>query len=65
MMKMAKKEDYLTTTPKKEKVTIENGNRFPNLKNVAGDSVDEHKLLEEANITTITEAEIGQQNENL
>lgn len=62
---MAKKEDYLTTTPKKEKVTIENGNRFPNLKNVAGDSVDEHKLLEEANITTITEAEIGQQNENL
>ena len=45
-MKIVKKEDYLTNTPKKEKVTIENGNRFPNLKNVAGDSVDEHKSLE-------------------
>jgi hypothetical protein len=65
MMKMTQKEDYLTNTPKKEKVTIENGNRFPNLKNVAGDSVDEHKSFEEANITTITEDEIRQQNENL
>jgi hypothetical protein len=65
MMKIVKKEDYLTTTPKKEKVTIETGNRFPNLKNVAGDSVDEHKSLEEANITTVTENEIRQQNENL
>jgi hypothetical protein len=63
-MKMTEKEDYLTTASKKKQVTIENGNRFPNFKNVAGDSVDEHKLLEEANIG-LSEGEIGQQNENL
>lgn len=63
-MKMAKKEDYLTVASKKKEVTIENRNRFPNLKNVAGDSVDEHQLLEEANIG-LSEGEIGQQNENL
>jgi hypothetical protein len=61
---MAKKEDYLTTAPKEQQITINNGAVFPNLKNVAGDSVDEHKYLEEAN-TIIAGDEIRQQNENL
>nr|WP_090638387.1 hypothetical protein [Neobacillus massiliamazoniensis] len=61
---MTKKEDYLTTAPKEAQITIQNGAIFPNLKNVAGDSVDEHKFLEEAN-TIITGDEIRQQNENL
>lgn len=61
---MAKKEEYLTTAPREPQVTINNGAIFPNLKNIAGDSVDEHKLLEEAN-TIIAGDEIGQQNENL
>ncbi|EKN65795.1 hypothetical protein BABA_18572 [Neobacillus bataviensis LMG 21833] len=61
---MAKKEDYLTPAAKEPQVTIENGSIFPNKKNVAGDSVDEHKYLEEAN-TIISGDEIHQQNENL
>jgi hypothetical protein len=61
---VAKKEDYLTTAPKRTVMTINNGAIFPNLKNVPGDSVDEHARLEEAN-TIIGASEIGQQNENL
>jgi hypothetical protein len=61
---VAKKEDYLTTAPKKTVVTINNGAVFPNQKNVPGDSVDEHSRLEESN-TLIAAGEIGQQNENL
>lgn len=61
---MAKKEDYLTTAPKEEQITINNGAVFPNKKNVPGDSVNKHKELEEAN-TLIAADEIGQQNENL
>ena len=61
---MADKKDFLTTAPKKEQMTLENGSRFPNLKNIVGNSVDGHKELEEANIT-ITGDEIRQQNENL
>jgi hypothetical protein len=60
----AKKEDYLTPAPKSEQFTINNGAIFPNQKNVPGDSVNEHKFLEEANMI-IAEGEIGQQNENL
>jgi len=60
----AKTKDYLTTAPKKEAVTIENGSIFPNDKIVPGDSVDEHKRIEEANIL-LTGDEIAQQNENL
>ncbi|MBI0575922.1 hypothetical protein IEC97_01000 [Neobacillus cucumis] len=63
-MAKAKKEDYLTNAPRQEQVTIENGSIFPNLKNVAGDSVDRHMELTEANIV-ITGDEIKQQNENL
>ncbi|WP_462411857.1 hypothetical protein [Neobacillus sp. Marseille-QA0830] len=61
---MAKKKDYLTTAPKENLFTINNGAVFPNLKNVPGDSVDEHEFLEEAN-TLLAGDEIGQQNENL
>lgn len=63
-MAKAKAKDYLTNAPKEEQMTIENGSIFPNLKNVSGDSVDEHKFLEEANIL-INGDEIRQQNENL
>ncbi|MDP4105324.1 MAG: hypothetical protein Q8935_10235 [Bacillota bacterium] len=61
---MAKKEDYLTNAPKKVQVTINNGSIFPNLKNIPGDSVDQHASLKEAN-TIISGDEIHQQNENL
>jgi hypothetical protein len=61
---VAKKEDYLTTAPKEAQISINNGAIFPNKKNVPGDSVDEHKFLEEAN-TFIAGDEIRQQNENL
>jgi len=61
---MANKNDYLTTAPKQTMITINNGAVFPNLKNIPGDSVDEHKYLEEAN-TIIAGDEIQQQNENL
>jgi hypothetical protein len=64
LINIAKSKDYLTTAPKKSQMTINNGSIFPNNKNVAGDSVDEHKFLEEANII-ITGDEIRQQNENL
>lgn len=61
---MVKKEDYLTNAPKKVQYTINNGAIFPNLKNVPGDSVDQHESLKEAN-AIITGDEIRQQNENL
>lgn len=61
---MSKKRDYLTPAAKKQEITINNGTIFPNLKNVPGDSVNEHKYLEEAN-SLITGEEIRQQNENL
>ncbi|MBO0958385.1 hypothetical protein J1P26_01460 [Neobacillus sp. MM2021_6] len=61
---MAKKKDYLTPAAKEPEVTIENGSIYPNKRNIAGDSVDEHKLLEEAN-SIIAGDEIHQQNENL
>jgi len=63
-MAKTKNKDYLTTAPKESQLTIQNGSVFPNLKNIPGDSVDEHEFLEEAN-TIITGDEIRQQNENL
>ncbi|OLS39860.1 hypothetical protein [Bacillus sp. MRMR6] len=63
-MAKTQKEDYLTTAPKESQITINNGAIYPNLKNIAGNSVDGHKALEEAN-TIISGDEIGQQNENL
>ncbi len=61
---MEKKEDYLTNAHQKVQYTINNGSIFPNLKNVPGDSVDQHEALKEAN-AIITGDEIRQQNENL
>jgi len=61
---MEEKKDFLTTAPQKKQMTIENGSRFPNARNIVGNSVDGHKELEEANLT-ITSDEIRQQNENL
>lgn len=58
------KEKYLTTAPKNIQITIQNRSQFPNLEHKSGDSVDEHKNLEEANIVVAGD-EIRQQNENL
>lgn len=58
------KDNYLTNAPKEENITIQNDGTYPNLKNVSGDSVDEHKNQEVAN-SLIAEKEIGQQRENL
>lgn len=58
------KDKYLTNAPKEEKISIQNDESYPNLKNVAGDSVDEHKNQEVAN-SLMAEKEIGQQRENL
>ncbi|MBM7602200.1 hypothetical protein JOC75_000170 [Metabacillus crassostreae] len=57
------KDKYLTNAPKEEKITIQNDGSYPNLKNFAGDSVDEHKNQEVAN-SLMAEKEIGQQREN-
>ncbi|WP_371321687.1 hypothetical protein [Robertmurraya korlensis] len=59
-----KNNEYLTNAAKQNQVTIQNGGDFPNLKNIPGDSVDEHKNQEVAN-QIITGDEIKQQNENL
>lgn len=64
MMNLAKKEDDLTTIPKKKDRAVEKDTIFPDFINVAGDSVDQDRSLEEAN-TILAENEIGQQNENL
>ena len=61
---MEKKEKYLTTAPEEKKVTIENDSRYPNLKNVPGNSVDGYNDLKDANAILARE-EIKQQNENL
>lgn len=63
-MARATNEDYITPSAKNQQMTINNGATFPNKKSVPGDSVDEHKFLEEAN-TIISGDEIRQQNENL
>ncbi|WP_066061622.1 hypothetical protein [Neobacillus soli] len=63
-MILVTKEEYLTTAPKEPVITINSGGFFPNKKSRAGDSVDMHQYLEEAN-TIISGDEIRQQNENL
>ncbi|WP_075981688.1 hypothetical protein [Bacillus massilinigeriensis] len=56
-------ESYLTNAPKEQKMTIKTDQAFPNLKRVHGDSIAEHKHLEEGN-AIIAQKELGQQNEN-
>ncbi|MGM7724633.1 hypothetical protein [uncultured Metabacillus sp.] len=58
-----KKENYLTNAPKKEQITLQTDGSYPNLKNIDGDSVNEHKHQEVAN-SLIAEKEFGQQQEN-
>lgn len=64
MIILKKEKEYLTNAASKSQMTIQNGGDFPNLKNIPGDSVDEHKELELAN-AIISGDEIHQQNENL
>lgn len=64
MIWLKKNDEYLTNAARQNQVTIQNGGDFPNLKNIPGDSVDEHKDQEVAN-QIITGDEIKQQNENL
>lgn len=61
---LKKNNEYLTYAARQNQVTIQNGGDFPNLKNIPGDSVNEHKDQEVAN-QIITGDEIKQQNENL
>jgi hypothetical protein len=59
------KETYPTNTPIQNKITLQKTDEsFPKQKYVAGESVNEHKNLEDAN-SFVSEKEIGQQNENL
>ncbi|EIJ78141.1 hypothetical protein PB1_11294 [Bacillus methanolicus PB1] len=59
-----REEKYLTHAPKNHEFTIQTDDVFPNSKNFPGDSVDNHKNLEVANMI-VGGKEIGQQNENL
>lgn len=52
------------STPNQPEFTNQTDKDFPHLKNVAGDSVDEHRKIEFANVIIAGE-EIKQQNENL
>ncbi|MCL6574382.1 MAG: hypothetical protein K6T88_22340 [Bacillus sp. (in: Bacteria)] len=61
---MIKKEDHQTTAAKKTHSEFDKGSTLPNKIVVSGESVEEHRNLEEANIIN-TGDEIRQQNENL
>lgn len=63
-MKKDKPNDYFTNAPKQPEITIQTDGTSPNKKNIAGDSVNEHKHLEVANAILGGE-EIRQQNNNL
>ncbi|WP_253701470.1 hypothetical protein [Bacillus sp. FJAT-27445] len=61
---MEKKTNYTTPAIKQPTFTVETGDTYPNPESIPGNSVDEHKQLEEAN-TLLGGDEIRQQNENL
>lgn len=63
-MRKNKRNDYYTNAPKQPEISIQTDGTFPNKKNIAGNSVNEHKHLEVANAILGGE-EIRQQNENL
>lgn len=63
-MKKYNPDDYFTNAPKQPEISIQTDGTFPNKKNIAGDSVNEHKHLEVANAILAGE-EIRQQNDNL
>ncbi|MCU9614484.1 hypothetical protein OEV98_13140 [Caldibacillus lycopersici] len=64
---MKKTKQLLTDTPQEEKVSVstEMNSRYPLQAQhyYPGDSVNEHKNIEEANIM-LSEGEVGQQREN-
>jgi hypothetical protein len=61
---MTKKREYETSAPKEPQVSLVSGNTFINTNHITGNSVNEHKNLEEAN-RILGGDEIHQQNENL
>ncbi|WP_409270298.1 hypothetical protein V1499_12790 [Neobacillus sp. SCS-31] len=61
---MEKNTKYTAPAIKKPSFTVETGDTFPNPESIPGDSVDEHKQIEEAN-ALLRGDEIRQQNENL
>ncbi|MFE0504879.1 hypothetical protein ACWF7H_04790 [Peribacillus butanolivorans] len=60
---MTKKQDILTNGMGKQVITVQTDNKFPNPRNVPGDSVDEYSVLKDGN-QYLAEKEIAQQNEN-
>ncbi|MFI8495264.1 hypothetical protein ACIGC1_20550 [Peribacillus butanolivorans] len=60
---MTKKQDFLTNGMGKHVITVQTDNKFPNPRNVPGDSVDEYSVLKDGN-QYLAEKEIAQQNEN-
>ncbi|MBK5462734.1 hypothetical protein JFV29_18995 [Peribacillus sp. TH16] len=60
---MTKKQDFLTNGMGKQVITVQTDNKFPNPRNVPGDSVDEYSVLKDGN-QYLAEKEIAQQNEN-
>ncbi|MBK5500886.1 MULTISPECIES: hypothetical protein [unclassified Peribacillus] len=60
---MTKKQDFLANGMGKQVITVQTDNKFPNPRNVPGDSVDEYSVLKDGN-QYLAEKEIAQQNEN-
>ena len=60
---MENKRGFSTNAPNKPEFTVENGNRYPNLRHIPGDSVDSHSVIKSAN-QYLAGKELGQQNEN-
>ncbi|MBD1381721.1 hypothetical protein [Metabacillus arenae] len=58
------RDKFMPQSTKKTEITIQTDETYPNQRNIAGNSVDEHKNLEIAN-AIISGDEIKQQNENL
>ncbi|MEJ9228958.1 hypothetical protein LAV79_05555 [Peribacillus butanolivorans] len=60
---MTKNQDFLTNGMGKRVITVQTDNKYPNPRNVPGDSVDEYSVLKDGN-QYLAEKEIAQQNEN-
>lgn len=60
---MNKEDKYSSSAPKEAQITVDNDQNYPNKKVISGNSVDEHKELEVANME-LAEKEIGQQFHN-
>ncbi|MGE7764554.1 hypothetical protein [Peribacillus sp. NPDC096540] len=60
---MAKKQNFLTNGMGKQVITVQTDNKYPNSRNIPGDSVDQFSVLKDGN-QYLAEKEIAQQNEN-